>query len=175
MMKQQRFIQKTLFTLLLMLSGFATVWAQSLTISGVVKDIKGEPLPTVTILEKGTQNGVVTDMDGKYTLKVSPKSTLVFSFIGFTPKEVAIGAQSIVNVTLEEDAKTLGEVVVVGYGTQKKKDLTGSIVSISERNFQKGNIVSTDQLIAGKIAGVSITPNGGAAAGTATDTCPVGD
>ena len=162
MMKQQRFIQKTLFTLLLMLSGFATVWAQNLTISGVVKDSKGEPLPTVTILEKGTQNGVVTDMNGKYTLKVNPKATLVFSFIGFTPKEVAVGAQSIVNVTLEEDAKTLGEVVVVGYGTQKKKDLTGSIVSISERNFQKGNIVSTDQLIAGKIAGVSITPNGGA-------------
>lgn len=167
MMKQQRFIQKTLFTLLLMLSGFATVWAQSLTVSGVVKDIKGEPLPTVTILEKGTQNGVVTGMDGEYTLKVNAGATLVFSFIGFTPKEVAIGAQSVVNVTLEEDAKTLGEVVVVGYGTQRKKDLTGSIATISDRNFQKGNIASPEQLIAGKIAGVAVTaPSGAPGAGS---------
>ncbi len=167
MMKQQRFIQKTLFTLLLMLSGLATVWAQSLTVSGVTKDIKGEPLPAVTILEKGTQNGVVTDMDGKYTLKVNPNATLVFSFIGFTPKEVAIGAQSVVDVVLEEDAKTLGEVVVVGYGTQRKKDLTGSISTISERNFQRGNIASPEQLIAGKIAGVAVTaPSGAPGAGS---------
>jgi TonB-dependent starch-binding outer membrane protein SusC len=164
MMKQQRFKFKTVFTLLLVLMGFATTWAQNRLVSGVVKDAKGDPLPTVTVLEKGTQNGVVTDFDGKFTLKVNDKAatTLVLTFIGFTTQEVAIGAQSVVSITLEEDAKTLGEVVVVGYGTQKKKDLTGSITTISERNFQRGNIASPEQLIAGKIAGVAITPGNGA-------------
>ncbi len=163
MMKQQRFKFKTVFTLLLVLLGFATTWAQNRTVSGVVKDAKGDPLPTVTVLEKGTQNGVVTDFDGKFALKVNDKAaTLVFSFIGFTSQEVAIGAQSALSITLQEDAATLGEVVVVGYGTQKKKDLTGSITTISERNFQRGNIASPEQLIAGKIAGVAITPGNGA-------------
>jgi TonB-dependent starch-binding outer membrane protein SusC len=163
MMKQQRFMTKTLFTLLLLLSGFATTWAQNRTVTGVVKDIKGDPLPTVTILEKGTQNGVVTDFDGKFSLKLTGNApTLVVSFIGFTAKEITVGTQTDFSVTLDEDTKTLGEVVVVGYGTAKKKDLTGSIATISERNFQRGNIASPEQLIAGKIAGVAITPGSGA-------------
>jgi TonB-dependent starch-binding outer membrane protein SusC len=163
MMKQQRFKFKTVFTLLLVLMGFATTWAQNRLVSGVVKDAKGDPLPSVTVLEKGSKNGVVTDFDGKFAIKVNDKAaTLVFSFIGFTSQEVAIGAQNVVSITLQEDAATLGEVVVVGYGTQKKKDLTGSITTISERNFQRGNIASPEQLIAGKIAGVAITPGNGA-------------
>ncbi len=163
MMKQQRFKFKTLFTLLLVLTGFATTWAQNRTVSGVVKDAKGDPLPSVTVLEKGTQNGVTTDLDGKFSMKLGKDATtLVFSFIGFSPQEVAIGNQTAFSITLQEDAKTLGEVVVVGYGTQKKKDLTGSISTLSERNFQKGNIASPEQLIAGKIAGVAVTPGSGA-------------
>jgi TonB-dependent starch-binding outer membrane protein SusC len=163
MMKQQRFMTKTLFTLLLLLAGFATTWAQNRTVTGVVKDIKGDPLPSVTVLEKGTQNGVVTDFDGKFSLKLTGNApTLVVSFIGFTAKEITVGTQTDFSITLDEDTKTLGEVVVVGYGTAKKKDLTGSIATISERNFQRGNIASPEQLIAGKIAGVAITPGSGA-------------
>jgi TonB-dependent starch-binding outer membrane protein SusC len=102
MMKQQRFIQKTLFTLLLLLGGIASAWAQNRTVSGVVKDAKGDPLPTVTVLEKGTKNGIVTDFDGKFSLKVTDNAptTLVFTFIGFTTQEVAIGAQNVVSITL---------------------------------------------------------------------------
>ena len=161
MMKQQRFMTKTLFTLLLMLMGIASSWAQR-TVTGTVKDTKGELLPSVTILEKGTQNGVLTDFDGNFSIKVKDNATLIFSFVGFTPQEVAVGSQSTLTVKLLEDAKTLGEVVVVGYGTQRKKDLTGSVASLSERNFQKGNIASPEQLIAGKIAGVAITQGNGA-------------
>ncbi len=164
-MKQQRFMTKTLFTLLLMLMGIASTWAQSRTVSGTVKDAKGEALPSVTVLEKGTQNGVLTDFDGKFSIKVNDKATLIFSFIGFSAQEVAVGSQTALTVKLEEDAKTLGEVVVVGYGTQKRKDLTGSISSISERNFQRGSIASPEQLIAGKIAGVAVTSGNGAPGG----------
>lgn len=161
MMKQQRFMTKTLFTLLLMLMGIASSWAQK-TVTGTVKDAKGELLPSVTILEKGTQNGVLTDFDGNFSIKVADNATLIFTFVGFTPQEVAVGSQTVLAVKLLEDAKTLGEVVVVGYGTQRKKDLTGSVASLSERNFQKGNIASPEQLIAGKIAGVAITQGSGA-------------
>jgi TonB-dependent starch-binding outer membrane protein SusC len=139
----------------------ATAWSQTRTVTGVVKDATG-PIPSVSILEKGTTNGAITDLDGKFSLAVGSNATLIISFVGYTTQEVAIGTQNVFNITLAEDSKTLGEVVVVGYGTQKKKDLTGSIVSISERNFQKGNITTAEQLVAGKIAGVSITSNGGA-------------
>jgi TonB-dependent starch-binding outer membrane protein SusC len=163
MMKQQRFKFKTLFTLLLLLTGMATTWAQNRMVTGVVTGTNGDALPSVTVLEKGTQNGIITDFDGKFSIKVNDKAaTLVFTFIGYTTQEVAVGAQSAITVKLEEDTKTLGEVVVVGYGTQKKKDLTGSITTVSERNFQRGNIASPEQLIAGKIAGVAITPGSGA-------------
>jgi TonB-dependent starch-binding outer membrane protein SusC len=163
MMKQQRFKFKTLFTLLLLLTGMATAWAQNRTVIGVVTDSKGDALPSVTVLEKGTQNGIITDFDGKFAIKVNEKAaTLVFTFIGYNTQEIAVGTQSSISVKLEEDTKTLGEVVVVGYGTQKRKDLTGSITTISERNFQRGNIASPEQLIAGKIAGVAITPGSGA-------------
>jgi TonB-dependent starch-binding outer membrane protein SusC len=138
-----------------------TAWSQTQTVTGVVKDATGA-IPSVSVMEKGTTNGVVTDLDGKFSFAVSKNAVLVFSFVGYTTQEIPIGTQNVFNITMAEDSKTLGEVVVVGYGTQKKKDLTGSIVSISERNFQKGNITTAEQLIAGKVAGVTITPNGGA-------------
>lgn len=169
MMKQQRFMTKTLFTLLLMLSGFATTWAQNRTISGTVTDTKGEALPSVTVIEKGTQNGVITDFDGKYSLKVNDKAaTLVFTFVGFTTKEVAVGAQTNVSITLEEDAKTLGEVIVVGYGAQKKSDLTGVVSSVNEKNFNRGALTSPEQLLMGKVAGVQITSNNGGEPGASS-------
>ncbi len=151
--------------LVLMLFGILltpTLFAQR-TVTGVVKGADGLGVPSASVVVKGTATGSVTDIDGNFSVKVADNNAvLVITSVGMTTQEIAVGTQTALNVTMVEDAKTLGEVVVIGYGTQKKKDLTGSIVSISERSFQKGNIVTTDQLIAGKIAGVNITPNGGA-------------
>ena len=153
--------QKMLFLMLFGLMLTPSVFAQK-TITGKVTGADGAGVPSASIVVKGTTNGTVTDLDGAFSLKVPENAVIVISSIGLSTVEVAVGNQSVINIKLAEDAKTLGELVVIGYGTQKKKDLTGSIVTVSERNFQKGNIVSTDQLIAGKIAGVAITPGSGA-------------
>jgi TonB-dependent starch-binding outer membrane protein SusC len=159
-MKKLNLILRRAAILLFTLFSF-TAWSQARTVKGVVSDATGA-IPSVSVIEKGTTNGVVTDLDGKFSLAVGNNAVLVFSFVGYTTQEVVIGTQNVFNITLAEDSKTLGEVVVVGYGTQKKKDLTGSIATVTEKNFQKGNITTAEQLVAGKIAGVSITPNGGA-------------
>jgi hypothetical protein len=100
-------------------------------ITGKIIDETGEGLPGVSILEKGTSNGTATDIDGNYSISVEgSKSILVFSFVGYSPKEVTVGTQSMINVSLETDAATLEEVVVVGYGTQKKATITGAISAI---------------------------------------------
>lgn len=139
-----------------------SVLAQGQTLTGVVKETDGTPLPGVTVQIKGTNRGTQTNADGTYQLtNVAPNSTLVFSFIGKTPQEVAVGSRSTVDAVLADDAKSLQEVVVVGYGTQRRKDLTGSISAISAEEFQKGNVVTPEQLITGKLAGVQITPPSG--------------
>ncbi|WP_019987704.1 SusC/RagA family TonB-linked outer membrane protein [Rudanella lutea] len=146
-----------------------TAFGQGATISGTVKEADGTPLPGVTVQVKGTTRGTNTDIDGRYQLtNVQPGATLVFSFIGKTPQEAVVGNQSVIDVTLADDSKSLQEVVVVGYGTQRRKDLTGSIASISAEEFQKGNIVNPEQLVAGKLAGVQITPPSGQPGGGST-------
>jgi iron complex outermembrane receptor protein len=134
------------------------------TITGKVTDATDKSdMIGVTVTIKGTSTGTQTDFDGKYSIVVPQnQSILVFSFIGKTSQEVVVGSQTMVNVTLIDDATILGEVVVIGYGSQKKKDLTGSIVSISSSDFVKGQITSPEQLVAGKLAGVQITSNSGA-------------
>jgi iron complex outermembrane receptor protein len=116
----------------------------------------------VTIQVKGQTKGTQTTGDGKYQINVADNTVLVFSFIGKATKEVTVGSQTVIDVSLEDDIKTLGEVVVIGYGSQKKKDLTGSVAAINSEDFNKGNIASPDQLVVGKVAGVQITSNGGA-------------
>ncbi|MEZ4905852.1 MAG: SusC/RagA family TonB-linked outer membrane protein [Spirosomataceae bacterium] len=140
----------------------AFVQAQDLAVSGTVKDAKGESLPGVNVQVKGTVRGTQTDINGAYKISAPAGSTLVFSFIGLVTQEVAMGNRTTLDIAMTDDLKQLSEVVVIGYGTQKKKDLTGSIASISSQDFVKGNLVSPDQLIAGKVAGVQITSNGGA-------------
>ncbi|MFD2999383.1 SusC/RagA family TonB-linked outer membrane protein [Pontibacter toksunensis] len=133
------------------------------TVTGKVTDPSGVGLPGVTVVVKGTTRGTATGVDGGFSLAVpSTGATLVFSYIGYTTQEVPVGNQSVFNVTLQEDAEALEEVVVIGYGTQKKSDLTGTVTAISEEEFQKGNIQTPEQLIAGKVAGVQITSNSGA-------------
>ncbi|MGB3180328.1 MAG: TonB-dependent receptor [Cyclobacteriaceae bacterium] len=149
----------TLLSLLLCLSAFS--WAQ-VRVSGKVTDqMSGEGLPGVNILEKGTGNGAVTDIDGNYTINVSPEASLVFSYVGFVKEEISVNNRSTINVSLVPDIEQLSEVVVVGYGQQEKEDVTGSIAEVDDELFNKGAIVSPDQLITGKVAGVNVSPDTG--------------
>lgn len=141
--------------------------AQSKAVTGTVTSADdGSPIPGVNILEKGTSNGTVSDADGKYSINVGDNSTLVFSFVGYTSQELPVGGQSSINVTLGLDVTSLTEVVVVGYGTQEKKELTSAVASVKSEDFNKGTVNDPVQLLQGKVAGLNITrpggnPNGG--------------
>ena len=138
--------------------------AQDITVRGkVVGAADNSPLPGVSIVVKGTTTGITTDLDGNFTLKIpSSAKTLVFSFMGMQPQEIAIAGKTTFNISLSEDMVGLDEVVVVGYGTQKKKDVTGAITSISEKAIQERNPVSILEAIQGEAAGVQVTSNSGA-------------
>lgn len=131
-------------------------------IRGVVYDETGQPMPGVNVIEKGTNNGAITDVSGAYALEVSnDNAVLVFSFIGYQTQEIATGGKTTINVNFVQDIKKIEEVVVVGYGTTKAKDLTGSVAAVTSENFNKGVISSPEQLLQGRTAGVTITPNSG--------------
>ncbi|MFN3588034.1 MAG: SusC/RagA family TonB-linked outer membrane protein [Spirosomataceae bacterium] len=133
------------------------------TVTGKVTDGSDKSaMPGVTVQVKGSTQGTQTDAQGSYSIAVSENSTLVFSFIGKTTQEIAVGNKSTISVELMDDSQILNEVVVIGYGSQKKKDLTGSVVSISSADFVKGQLTTPEQLVSGKLAGVQITSNGGA-------------
>lgn len=133
------------------------VQQNEVTVKGVVKDANGEAIIGASVIEKGNaKNGTVTDIDGNYTLKVKRGATLTISYIGYVSKETRGG-----NVILEEDLKSLSEVVVIGYGTQKKADVTSAVVSVKAEDFTKGNFNDAGDLIKGKVAGLSITKPSG--------------
>ena len=133
------------------------VQQNEVTVKGVVTDAKGEPIVGASVVEKGNaKNGTVTDIDGKYTLKVKRGATLTISYIGFVNQETQGG-----DVTLQEDLKSLNEVVVIGYGTQKKGDITSAITSIKAEDFSQGNIHDAGDLIKGKVAGLTIATGSG--------------
>ena len=147
----------------------ASIYAQaSRTVTGTVIDETGEPLIGASIQAVGANTGVVTDIDGFYSIKI-PASVgeLLFSYVGYNSKTVKVTSDRI-DVAMEPDNKVLDEVVVIGYGTRKKDDLTGSVASVSEKDFNQGVISSPEELINGKIAGVQITNNGGSANGSST-------
>jgi len=153
-----------ILTLLLTFSSMA-VWSQQ-TVSGTVSDAEG-PLPGASVVIKGTTTGVSTDFDGNFTIEVEPDDTLSFSYIGFSVKEILVGTQSQINVTLEAD-NALDEVVVIGYGTTTKKDLTGSVSSVSSEDITQVPASRVDQVLQGRAAGVQVTSASGApGAGTA--------
>ena len=135
-------------------------YAQQITVKGTVKDGAGEPLMGASVLVKGTSHGTAADFDGNFELKVDKGATLVFSSVGFKSQEVA--AKAVMNITLQEDVQQLGDVVVIGYGVAKKKDVTGSVNLVTTKDFNKGQNLSADQLLQGKVAGVQITSAGGA-------------
>ncbi len=160
-----RIIQKNLkvFLFLVAILIATTGYTQVKTITGKVTDVQtGEPLPGVTIIVQGTTIGTATNFDGDYSLNVEPNQVLSFSFIGYTSKEITVGAESVINVQMELSMENLDEVIVIGYGQVKKEDATGSVTAVSSEDFNMGAITSPQELVAGKIAGVQITTGGGA-------------
>ena len=135
--------------------------AQNVSVSGTVSDAGGMPLPGVAVMVQGTTMGTVTDYDGKYSISVDRNGRLVFSFIGFESDTVDVAGRTVIDVRLYEEMQNLSDVVVVGYGTQRKKDLTGSITSVSSDDFNGGLVSSPEQLISGKVAGVQIMQSNG--------------
>ncbi len=132
------------------------------TITGTVTDTEGLPLPGVTVLEKGTNNGTHTDIDGKYVIEVtSDEVVLVFSFVGMATTERIAGGSTSIDVQMEDDLESLNEVVVVGYGTQTKRSVTTSVSKVKEEDFNQGVVTNALSLIQGKVPGLSITRPGG--------------
>ena len=149
---------KILF-LLLFLGTNLSAFAQQM-VTGIVKSATdGETLPGVSVLIKGTTTGTVTDYEGKFSINASPDATLVVSFVGFETQEVAIGGRTTVNIELQEDIVTLNDVVVVGYGTQKKSDITGSVASVQVADLEELPVARADQALQGRVAGVHIVNN----------------
>ncbi|NOY37445.1 MAG: TonB-dependent receptor plug domain-containing protein [Chlorobi bacterium] len=147
-----------LFLLSFMLS-FAA--AQERTVTGKVTSEEG-PLPGVNILIQGTMQGTVSDADGNYSLLIpGPDAVLVFSSVGYATQSIVVGNQTTIDVVLAPELKSLDEIVVIGYGTQKKKELTSAISNVKADEFNKGNVNSPAQLIQGKVAGLSISKPGG--------------
>jgi len=130
-------------------------------IRGKVSDVKGIPLPGVSVRLKGTSTGTTTGADGSYVLTIPETGTLIFSFIGFETQEVALNGRTLLNVSLAEDQLALNEVVVIGYGVQQKKDLVGSVAVASRKDFGDVAVSNTSQLIQGKLAGVQVVNNNG--------------
>ncbi len=137
-------------------------------ISGLVKDSFGEPIIGATVLEKGTSNGAVTDIDGKYQLTVEDNAVLVFSSIGYTKQEVEVGNSSTINIVLETELTDLEEMVVVGYGEVKKKDLTGSVGVVEGKDLANRQTTQISQALQGAVAGVMVTRNNSGPGATST-------
>ena len=144
------------------LAAVQTASAQSkISVKGNVTDMNGDPLVGVTVIEQNTMNGVMTDADGNYTIQVSGKATLLFDYMGFKQVVKSVAGKSVIDAVLEEDRTQLDEAVVVGYGTMRRSDLTGSVSSVSAKsieNFKTGNVLDA---LGGQVAGVSITTNDG--------------
>lgn len=136
------------------------VWAQDKQVTGKVKDASGTGMPGVSIAVKGTQRGANTDVDGNYKIAVPENATLVFSFVGYKTQEVAVGSRSVVDVSLAEDNQVLNEVVVVGYGTQKRQEISGTVASVSSKEFNAGVIANPLAAVQGKVAGLTINQTG---------------
>ncbi|MFT3677856.1 MAG: SusC/RagA family TonB-linked outer membrane protein [Chitinophagaceae bacterium] len=159
-------LQKALMAFSMLFLSLVSI-SQDRVITGKVTDSKdGSALSGVSVSVKGTTTGTQTDVNGEYRISVSSSATtLIFSSIGYNSQELSIEGKTQINVNLEVNNAALGEVVVIAYGTRKRGDLTGAVTSVSAKDFQKGNIPSSEQLLQGKVAGLQITSGGGSAGG----------
>jgi len=154
---------KTFLHSLLLLTFFipATFLAQTKVNGTVTDEANAMPLPGVNIILQGTSTGASTDFDGNFSITVKNGDVLIFSYLGYTTKEITYAGETELNVVLVQDSGQLDEIVLIGYGSVKKEDATGSVSLVTSKDFNQGSIVSTDQLLSGKAAGVRITTNGG--------------
>ena len=151
----------TLIMALIVFCSWQVVLAQK-TITGTVTDSKdGLTLPGVSIVVKGTTNGTVSDISGNYSIKVSADQVLLFSFVGYNTQEVTVASQTAINIALVQQAAMLDEVVVVGYGTQKKVNLTGAVENVSTKDLVSRPVTTTSAAIQGKVTGVYVQQNSG--------------
>lgn len=155
------------YLIVFFLFGFNIVLAQTV-VTGVVSDSEGEPLPGVSVVVKGGNTGVATDFDGVYSISTESTDVLVFSYLGFGSQEILVGNQKTINVILKDDITQLDGVVVVGYGTLKQKEVTSAIISVKEESFNRGNLNSAEQLLSGKVAGLTVSKQGGSPNSNAT-------
>ena len=137
------------------------VFQEKKMVTGVVVDATGMPVIGANVMEKGTTNGTITDMDGKFSLEVDKDATLIFSYIGFAGQEIKVGNQTSLSITLKEDAEALDEVVVVGFGTQKKVNLTGAVSSVTSEAFENRSVSNVSQALQGSMPGLNITQSHG--------------
>ena len=152
---------KTFRTVLLALFAFMATSLSAQTIKGNVKDSGGEPIIGASVKEVGTKNVAVTDLDGNFTINVSNGKELQFTYIGMKTKTVKIAGKSVINVTMEDEATALDDVVVIGYGTVKKKDLTGAVTSVNAKQIENIPVSNVTEAMTGKMAGVNITTTEG--------------
>ncbi len=158
----EKFLKKRLFIVALCMMMSSVVFGQQVKVSGTITDATdGSALPGVNVVVKGTLTGTVTDLNGAYSISAKPEDVLVFSFIGYVPQEITVGDQTKINVALKVETKTLEEVVVIGYGTVRKADATGSVQAVDLEHFNPGAVSSPQEMIIGKMAGVQVTTGGG--------------
>lgn len=161
-MRKSSIWKSGLLSLLLIGFAFSLASAQQRTVTGQVSSDAEGPIPGVNIVIQGTVQGAVSDVNGNFSLVVpGPESVLVFSSIGYSTQAITVGDQSTINISLVADVTSLDEIVVIGYGTQKKKELTSAIANVKSDDFVKGNVNNPAQLIQGKVAGLSISKPGG--------------
>ena len=151
---------KSIMTLVCLLLASASAFAQTKTVTGTVTDAANEPLIGASVLVQGTSTGTITDMDGKYSISVTPEDVLAFSYVGMTSQTIKVGTQNVINVTLKEDSQVLAETVVIGYGSAKKRDLTGSITNIKGEELANKPAMNPLSSLQGKVAGVQIVNSG---------------
>lgn len=151
---------KYLFLLLMLVTGTQILSAQQISVTGAVKDPIGEPLIGVTVTVPGTTIGTVTDIDGKFSIKADAKRKLRFSYIGYETMEETINGRTVINIEMKENSEVLNEVVVIGYGTMDKKELTSAISHVGEKEFLSVSSLDPSMMIQGKVPGVSITNTG---------------
>ncbi|MDE6327763.1 MAG: carboxypeptidase-like regulatory domain-containing protein, partial [Duncaniella sp.] len=163
--KSMRNLVKSLFTILMLGTLSTPGFAQGVKFSGVVRGAEDDsPLIGATV-KASSGTVVVTDADGAFTINVKKGQSVTFSYIGYLPQTIKVGDKTKVDIYLKEDAEALDEVVVVGYGTMKRSDLTGSVVSVSADDIKKTVATSLDQALQGRAAGVQVTQNSGAPGG----------
>ena len=138
-----------------------SVFQEKKMVNGVVLDATGMPVIGANVMEKGTTNGTITDMDGKFSLEVDKDATLVISYIGFADQEIKVGNQTSLSITLKEDAEALDEVVVVGFGTQKKANVTGAVATVTGEDLIKRPVYNVASSLQGKLPGLSISQASG--------------